>query len=513
MESQVANNRDVSGREFSLDTIDIISPDHYQKNGYPHAEWAYSAQAPAGVLHRSSANGSVLGDHQGVRHQGDQLSAAVVGQRAAARGVRAGRGRHGPPPEALPLKHLLNMDPPQHGEFRSILSQYFTPRSIRAARARGREHNRAIPRRRHGPRGMRFRHRDLVEGSGCGHCGNARVCRARTGQRSSDGPTKSSAAAILNFSAAKMRTKPSRRPAWKCSSTSPTWSRTAASIPATRHQHHLQCKSKRRASARVGTAFLLAAAGGGGQRDHPQCDQRRPARVHRKPRTIHAAQVRSRADQNRRRGNRAMDFAGDPVFAHRHAGYRGARAEDSCRRIGVPVLPVSQSRRGRFRGTVQVRHRPQSESSSRIRHRRAFLSRGESRAAGTRGDLQRRWRNASITRNWRDRSSGCARASSAASSTCRLATSSSPRESVALHAPSQQIETVLSEEGLAVEDHQRDAPMPGAFLRGLVFGDRGFIAIRARARFPNQVSRDPALHDPRHEPDDLRDANRARRQR
>ena len=40
-------------------------------------------------------------------------------------------GADGPPPE-LPLRHLLNMDPPQHGEFRSILSQYFTPRSIRA---------------------------------------------------------------------------------------------------------------------------------------------------------------------------------------------------------------------------------------------------------------------------------------------------------------------------------------------------------------------------------------------
>jgi hypothetical protein len=28
-------------REFSLDKIDVIGPDHYAKNGYPHAEWAY----------------------------------------------------------------------------------------------------------------------------------------------------------------------------------------------------------------------------------------------------------------------------------------------------------------------------------------------------------------------------------------------------------------------------------------------------------------------------------------
>ena len=41
MESQAAGNHGVSTPEFSLDTIDIISPDYYQKNGYPHAEWTY----------------------------------------------------------------------------------------------------------------------------------------------------------------------------------------------------------------------------------------------------------------------------------------------------------------------------------------------------------------------------------------------------------------------------------------------------------------------------------------
>ncbi len=25
---------------LSLDTLDIISPDHYQQHGYPHEEWA-----------------------------------------------------------------------------------------------------------------------------------------------------------------------------------------------------------------------------------------------------------------------------------------------------------------------------------------------------------------------------------------------------------------------------------------------------------------------------------------
>ncbi|MFZ0676136.1 hypothetical protein [Candidatus Binatus sp.] len=41
METQAASNRVEGAPEFSLDTIDVISPDHYQKNGYPHAEWTY----------------------------------------------------------------------------------------------------------------------------------------------------------------------------------------------------------------------------------------------------------------------------------------------------------------------------------------------------------------------------------------------------------------------------------------------------------------------------------------
>ena len=131
MEPQAATNRAESASEFSLDTIEIVSPDHYQKNGYPHAEWTYLRKHhPVFYIERPRRR-SVLGDYQGGRHQGNQHSAAPVAQRPAARGLHAGRGCGRPPPE-LPLRHLLNMDPPQHGEYRSILSQYFTPRSIRA---------------------------------------------------------------------------------------------------------------------------------------------------------------------------------------------------------------------------------------------------------------------------------------------------------------------------------------------------------------------------------------------
>src|SRR5208283_3400986 len=61
--------------------------------------------------------------------------------------------------------------------------------------------------------------------------------------------------------------------------------------------------------------------------------------------------------------------------------------------------------------------------------------------------------------------------------------SAPPGESVSLHAPAQQIEAVLPEKRLVVKDHQRDAPMPGAFLRDLIFGDRSFITIRIALDF------------------------------
>src|SRR5438445_7470289 len=33
--------RSIMGTDFSLDNINIIGPDHFEKNGYPHAEWTY----------------------------------------------------------------------------------------------------------------------------------------------------------------------------------------------------------------------------------------------------------------------------------------------------------------------------------------------------------------------------------------------------------------------------------------------------------------------------------------
>jgi cholest-4-en-3-one 26-monooxygenase len=131
MEPQAANDRVESAAEFPLDTIDVISPDHYQKNGYPHAEWAFLRKHhPVFYIERPRVDPFwAITKASDLREISCQPRLWLNGPRLAV--FPLDEGADGPPPE-LPLKHLLNMDPPEHGEYRSILSQYFTPRSIRA---------------------------------------------------------------------------------------------------------------------------------------------------------------------------------------------------------------------------------------------------------------------------------------------------------------------------------------------------------------------------------------------
>ncbi len=131
MEPQAANSRVGSATEFPLDTIDIISPDHYQKNGYPHAEWTFLRKHhPVFYIERPRVDPFwAITKASDLKEISCQPRLWLNGPRLAV--FMLDEGADGPPPE-LPLRHLLNMDPPGHGEYRSILSQYFTPRSIRA---------------------------------------------------------------------------------------------------------------------------------------------------------------------------------------------------------------------------------------------------------------------------------------------------------------------------------------------------------------------------------------------
>src|SRR5581483_10776325 len=132
MQAQAEGNRATRPAELSLETIDIISPEYYEKNGYPHAEWAYLRKHKP-VFHvehprtdpfwaiTKAADIMEISKQPRLWLNGPRLGVFVLAP-----------GEQALPPEALPLKHLLNMDPPEHGEYRRILSSYFTPRSVRA---------------------------------------------------------------------------------------------------------------------------------------------------------------------------------------------------------------------------------------------------------------------------------------------------------------------------------------------------------------------------------------------
>jgi cytochrome P450 len=112
---------------------EIIDPLYYGRYGYPHASWAWLRRhrpvawceppemkmLPFWAVTRYDDCGMILRDHKrfvisprlGVFPE-DQISTA-----------------------APPFRHLLNMDPPEHGRYRNLLSQHFTPKSLEAKRA------------------------------------------------------------------------------------------------------------------------------------------------------------------------------------------------------------------------------------------------------------------------------------------------------------------------------------------------------------------------------------------
>ena len=116
-------------KSISLDNIDIIGPDHYAKNGYPHAEWAYLRKHKP--VFRCEHPGTdpfwAITKHADIVEIARQPRLFLNGPRLLVFVVEPGFE-----PEATPpFRHLLDMDPPEHGEYRALVSRKFTPRGVR----------------------------------------------------------------------------------------------------------------------------------------------------------------------------------------------------------------------------------------------------------------------------------------------------------------------------------------------------------------------------------------------
>jgi cytochrome P450 len=110
---------------------EVIDPRYYERYGYPHASWAYLRQhhpiawcQPPGMLPfwavtKYADLGMILRDHRRFK---------IAPRLAVFREEELETG-------APLLHHLLNMDPPEHGKYRSLMAARFQPRTLEPKRA------------------------------------------------------------------------------------------------------------------------------------------------------------------------------------------------------------------------------------------------------------------------------------------------------------------------------------------------------------------------------------------
>ncbi|MGH7915416.1 MAG: cytochrome P450, partial [Candidatus Binataceae bacterium] len=113
---------------LTLDTLDIINPDLYVQRGYPHEEWALlRKEAPVFRYQRMGVEPfwavTTHADIVNVSRQPDLFRSSQM--------LFVTQDEPGAPlPDEAVLRQLLNMNPPEHGEFRRVVNQRFTPRSV-----------------------------------------------------------------------------------------------------------------------------------------------------------------------------------------------------------------------------------------------------------------------------------------------------------------------------------------------------------------------------------------------
>jgi cholest-4-en-3-one 26-monooxygenase len=114
--------------EFILETIDILDPDLYVQRGYPHDEWALlRSQAPVFYYERPGVRSFwAVTKHADIITVSRQPDLFRSGQYLFVTIEQPGA----PPDDAVFLRQLLNMNPPEHGVYRAVVNRRFTPRAV-----------------------------------------------------------------------------------------------------------------------------------------------------------------------------------------------------------------------------------------------------------------------------------------------------------------------------------------------------------------------------------------------
>jgi cholest-4-en-3-one 26-monooxygenase len=115
-------------QEISPSNLNIIGPDHYATNGYPHAEWAYLRKNKPVYWCEWPLTDPfwAITKHADIVQISKQPKLFINSKRLLVF-VPDKPSEEEPVP---PFRHLLNMDPPEHGDYRTIVSRRFTPRGV-----------------------------------------------------------------------------------------------------------------------------------------------------------------------------------------------------------------------------------------------------------------------------------------------------------------------------------------------------------------------------------------------
>lgn len=113
---------------FDAATLDIATPEHYERHGYPHPEWTWIRRHdPVFWYERPNVDPFwAITKHADIIEISKQPQRFLNGPRLAV------FTRDLPPPPEGETRHLLNMDPPDHARYRRVTSGWFTPRAVRA---------------------------------------------------------------------------------------------------------------------------------------------------------------------------------------------------------------------------------------------------------------------------------------------------------------------------------------------------------------------------------------------
>jgi cytochrome P450 len=114
---------------LTLDTIDIVGNDTFAEHGYPHEAWALlRREAPVFWYERPGVVPFwAVTKHEDIVRVSRQPKLFQNAPRLAAFPEFEAEGE---PDEGDFARHLLNMDPPEHGRYRRLVSSYFTPRAL-----------------------------------------------------------------------------------------------------------------------------------------------------------------------------------------------------------------------------------------------------------------------------------------------------------------------------------------------------------------------------------------------